>query len=1614
MKLHLPKLLRVALLSVVCGVSATYAVETYPIVSQDGKYINVGLASKGNSTNNIVTWTEDDLIVSSGMKVGYFSDSWVLSQAHPVINGTPSTEELLAKKISNTLKINGTLTITGDGMVYLGGQCGGNRYTGLIAKEVIVGIAKDEENGVEEVKATGTVQYGGVTTSGSTYNLSATLANIDKLTVNSGAVVFRPNGGTANFKQGDASPTEKGKISWIKDELSVTGGTLYMGHTQGAEPSGYTQHFLNGFGRSGDAAKICQSDGDVYIYGRTYIYSGMELSQTGGTMCIAMGSGKNVNASSLLVFSGATKNVINQEKGTLTLGRIGANNWSSNYNGNVLLEINQTGDGKLYLTDGALYTSKEGSESSIKQTGGGLVQLKGDFTSAVFNVEQSRGTLELSGSAKLRSNSATIDGSLNVSSEAVLRTTDLNLSKSSNITNAGIIVAGSSETGAAKEVLNVTDGGRLNLRDGYGTAAHTEGAIKKVCMTGGELNYTGAVSLESVEMSGGLLKLTEPDNTFSVDNLESTGGVIQMSDKSDSITVNDFSVGQGGKVNYLVTDSSATGTPLTITSAFSVASDAIFELSFTDSYLSTESAGGDTITFTINVADLTGVADSSISMNTGTVTTDCVTWELSNVEWSVTTGESNIGTLSGILTRITDEIVIETESEIVNEVDGAVKLVIKEDSTISSDNTHTGGTDIIDADVVLNSETPLGNGEITTMDTSSIKGSYIGDVGELAALPEAIQNEGDLTIEGQFDGAELVSEIRQGTYVSTLREFGDNGFAVKNGVIITVVENTTSDASLTIGAAGASVVKDGVIYEIFETGEAAELDYTSYRIAEDTYAVKMSDIIANGGSSSTSIIMSAGEFTANKSVNDLQATGGKVIMASGCGSVKGNISGDTFVEVQSGTPTLNGDNTYTGGTSVTGGTLWLGSVKALGAGGLSTSGTAGLTSNSVKAILNSAIQNSGTLTIRGKYDGSKLGIKDLGATYIGVDGLSGNNGFLRDGAALVVVENVMDTATISLSGTVNVYKGDKVYVLGNDGLAVYTDWNTYYLNEAGHEVTMSAINDASNGTPAVEMTAGVLMVDEGSAEVKASGGEIFMQGDVTVDGELSGDTMVTVEDGEATLKGTNTHTGGVYISGATLTVGEENALGAGVVYLANQGKLDLNNYAVQNDIEVVGCELHNAANYDGNLTVSGNLSICGTDANANEVTLSGAGNIKASGSEALTVNKLVVEAGAAHAKQLAVDTTVKESIVLYGGAVLTVAGELNLEDGTVIVLHGAYMGGDTFIELADPDALNVTTGSVTLDNGYGTFTLVDNAVILTGIFDQTKADMAVQGNWGIFTASRAFVNTVLGQRTNTGCIANGRGTVWAAMLGAYHDLAGSDINVKGAAMGVDWKLNERHNVGLALGYTDGEVTPKGLRELDQTGTYMAVYGEHGLRKLSDTSCLSLDWVLAYGQTETDAAGMSWEQDSLQLNARVNWNKKLSERLCMSVFGGLEYFTSDSATVNGMQTGDIQNLRAELGVGANYVAWGMSADAKSGACMGCKTLVLHGEIRYMNDLMRNNPEVMMDGLRGSGENPGRSGVGIDVGATYRINERWSTSANYSYSTMDGSTEHRLNVGASYSF
>ena len=1599
MKLHLPKLLRVALLSatITSSVATTYAVDVV---------IDVGLVdtTKVDAKHTIVSAPTTDVIVGKDQVAGAFgTDGKLITSTGKYETTGSSITDGNGAVVTNHLQVTGKLTINDNGQVYLGGQI---KKTGSVKRDSYSGLKADSV----EVNGDGTVT-----------NLNVGSAEIGTLTVNSGKVEIHTTGTPAGNSFQAIVGTD-GKQARFKKGIVVNGGTLKIGYVSRASSGQYQ------FGTWIDAnAEIKLHGGDTTIAAQACVGNNVTFTQTGGTfdtpitvngqLAFALSSGGTCNLKQIKPEEEATSTTTKGPEFTIRrLALTKSTSLAKAFN------ITQTAtNGTITLISGAAAYGDDGTgafktsgiSSLTQNSDGGVINFGGDFSGAVYNVDQTKGTIKLQGGAKFTANDASIGGKLELAENAVLKATELNLSKNANFVNSGIIVAGTDATNAKKEILNVTDGGALNLGDGYGSATHT-GAIKAVQMTGGEMTYAGTVALESIDMSGGALNLVETDNTFSVGSLSATGGALTMSDKSDSVSVGDFTLGQGGYANYLVTDSSATSTPLTIGSSFTVAEDAVFELSFTDTYLSTEAGDGNKISFTINVADLTGVDTDMISFATKSVVTDCVTWTLSDVSWAV---NADIGQLSGTLTKITEgDITIDEETEINNAVDGDLKLVITEDTTISADNTHTGGTEIKGAEVTLNSKTPLGDGSVTTSGESSIIGAYDADNGSLAILPDVVQNSEKLTIEGAFDGTELTEETKTGSYICVDGELGNNGFAVQDGKLIQVVENTTDEASLTIGADGATLTKDGVSYDIHECGYAANLDYTGYRIAEDTHEVTVNEIIAAGGTRDTEITMEAGKLTVDTNVNNLQASGGTVVMANY--NVKGRLTGDTKVEVTKGNANwLYGDNDYSGDTTITDATLRLGDVNALGTGEVKTVGTSGLWSTSAIAKLSTTIENNGKLQMRGKFDGSLLGTQELetGDIYVSTTEELGANGFFRQGEALVVVNNASGATLLNTyrdwrgEEIVEVYKADKAYVLGSDGLAVHTDWNTYYINEADadgtdHEVAMSAITEASGSEDtAVEMKTGVLIADADVTNLKATGGTVKAQGAV-ITGELSGTTSVSVESGENTLTDDNTYTGDTKINASKLTVGSERALGASTVYLVNGAELDLNHLAVGNNIVVSGCSLCNADAFTGNVDVldGADLEMDGA-ATVNKVTLHGTGSIDSPNSDSLTVNAIEMTPGASGTISAPVFTNAGGVIILHNGNQLNVSSTLTLGQGTTFVLNGdGYETGSVLATATD--GVDDATGRVKLAYGYGVYQAAVDKVILAGIFDQRVADVATQANWGIATASRAFVNTVRGQHSNTGCIADGRGTVWAAAFGAYNDLDGSDIDVKGAAVGVDAKVGSCSTVGIAFGYAEGEVSPTGLRDADQEGEYVALYGSHGLKKLSSTSCLSLDWVAAYGNTESEWNSLKWEQDSLQLNTRLNWNKKVTERLGMSVFGGLEYFATGSDTADGVKSGSIQNLRGEIGVGARYVAWGTPASQpvldEKGATLaaarpGCEKLVLNGEIRYFNDMVRSNPVIEMDGLRGGGENPGRQGMGIEAGATYRISERWSASATYYY-------------------
>ncbi len=606
------------------------------------------------------------------------------------------------------------------------------------------------------------------------------------------------------------------------------------------------------------------------------------------------------------------------------------------------------------------------------------------------------------------------------------------------------------------------------------------------------------------------------------------------------------------------------------------------------------------------------------------------------------------------------------------------------------------------------------------------------------------------------------------------------------------------------------------------------------------------------------------------------------------------------------------------------------------------------------------------------------------------------------------------------------------------------------INENGEIVARPVINVSGDDT---ELSG---MID--CATMHASGGKISAT--------LYGDTSLTVT-GDVEITGESSQTGDTIITGpdAKLTIGTDTALGASTVKLQNQATLDLNGKAANNMIEVTGCTVANAGGYVGRMEVASHMTFVGP-ASAGCISLRDKGAITAESLRTTTLEALSDKGADRYNEHTIIgDVTINDSgaIILYSGKQITLTrGSLTLGNGVAMVLLDA--GG----EFAVGDILvTCISGTITGDfseldflinneeqEGYRVEISEDRKSVVLAeddkpivdpgedeedkpivgpdvpvqpepapVFEQATADVLAQGNWGVVSASRAFVGAVQGQRNNMGCIANGRGTAWASLLGGMTDISGSgiasgsDITLFGAAVGVDMKVGKRSSLGVAFGYTDGEVSADGLGDIDQESGHIALYGEHGLKKFANNSCLSLDWVAATGTTESKYMGAKWEQDSVQLNTRLTWNKQVTDRFSYNVFGGLEYFASESDRVENCKSGSIQNLRGELGVGIRYVA-GKGAqpitDGKYTPAPACERVVLYGEVSYINDMVRNNPSIEVNGLRGSGANPGRQGVGVEAGATIRLGEKWSASANYSFNAMDDANEHVLNIGASRTF
>lgn len=338
---------------------------------------------------------------------------------------------------------------------------------------------------------------------------------------------------------------------------------------------------------------------------------------------------------------------------------------------------------------------------------------------------------------------------------------------------------------------------------------------------------------------------------------------------------------------------------------------------------------------------------------------------------------------------------------------------------------------------------------------------------------------------------------------------------------------------------------------------------------------------------------------------------------------------------------------------------------------------------------------------------------------------------------------------------------------------------------------------------------------------------------------------------------------------------------------------------------------------------------------------------------------------------------------------------------------------------ADVDTSNWNKQNVTV-NGVDGFSAtfedlkwVDN--VLYFIIKGQDVTNTMAANWGVFKSSQAFVNTLWGNRSNCVVIKpvydgknsirpSGQTVAWGTVYGQSGRISGvgADYELFGASVGAEHTFKTGRSIGAAFGYDWGTVSPFSCSDIDQESMHLALYGRAGAWKAGQNGTIVLDWSAAYGNTtsETDAVSGDWDQNNIQLDARVSYQRQLRERTVGSVFAGLQYFAAEDSSVDGIGISSMQNVRAEVGVGVSHKA--------------TQKTTVYGEVSVYNDVMRHNPNAVADGETFYGTNPGRVGGTITAGAEYRLNEDWSLRGSYNFEVADDSVEHNINAGAIYKF
>ena len=344
-------------------------------------------------------------------------------------------------------------------------------------------------------------------------------------------------------------------------------------------------------------------------------------------------------------------------------------------------------------------------------------------------------------------------------------------------------------------------------------------------------------------------------------------------------------------------------------------------------------------------------------------------------------------------------------------------------------------------------------------------------------------------------------------------------------------------------------------------------------------------------------------------------------------------------------------------------------------------------------------------------------------------------------------------------------------------------------------------------------------------------------------------------------------------------------------------------------------------------------------------------------------------------------------------------GKTEIDDVTVTLEHENALGKSS--DITTKGTVGLETGGDTVANLPGTISIEDGSLTMSGKYKADEAKLnggqhdtewfdvdSKEGNGFIREGGEAYrVVDVSKGRLNVDALDDVTVAINGEEYQLYSDgLAGEKLDYS------TYYIKGKHEVAVSEILTANDT---------DTATEKVVM-EHAEGTLTADADMEVQ-ATAGSLSVTNDAKVTGSLDNTTITAEGG-------EIAAAISGNSSVkATSGTTTLSGENsyTGDSTIDAAELIVTKD-------GGLVSAGTAGCRKLVLHGELRYFNDLVRSNPVVEMSGIRGMGTNPGRQGFGVEAGATYRINDRWSTSANYGFNAMEDSQEHRVNVGASYTF